>query len=230
MKYIKFILIGIGLIFLISLLFLHGDEYILKERVLDKAYGDIDGDGNNELIVLNKNMFGRYGKEVIIYNGMYDLTEIYRENFSELKPWKDVGDVDGDGIYEVSVGVYKETIFHQVMDKRPFIYSYKDNRLVPKWRGSRLSRPFTDYIFYDLDNDDCDEIISIEILEDGKMVLNSYKWIGFGIEGFLESEIYDKIYRLNKGKDLLVTAVKDGYKINGRVVIQDNMLMIERMD
>lgn len=159
------------------------------------------------------------------------MTEVFREDFSELKPWKiDIGDVDGDGIYEVSVGVYKETIFHQVMDKRPFIYSYNDNRLLPKWRGSRLARPFIDYTFYDLDMDDSDEIISIEILEDGKLILNSYKWIGFGIEGFLESEIYDKIYGLHKGSELTVTVEKNGNKINGRVVIKDNQLLIERME
>lgn len=232
LKYIKFILIGIGFIFLIIfLLFLSTNEYILGEIVLDKAYGDIDGDGTNELIVLNKAPFHKFGSEVIIYRGINDMTEVYREDFSELKPWKiDTGDVDGDGIYEVSVGVYKETIFHQIMDKRPFIYSYRDNRLLPKWRGSRLSRPFTDYIFYDLDMDDSDEIISIEILEDGKLILNSYKWIGFGIEGFLEGEIYDKIYGLHKGSELTVTVEKNGNKINGRVVIKDNQLLIERME
>jgi hypothetical protein len=227
----KFILIGIGLIFLIFLLFLSTNEYILGEIVLDKAYGDIDGDSTNELIVLNKNLFHKYGSEVIIYNDINGLTEIYREDFSELKPWKiDTGDVDGDGIYELSVGIYKETIFHQIMDKRPFIYSYRDNRLLPKWRGSRLSRPFTDYTFYDLDNDGCDEIISIEILEDGELILNSYKWIGFGVEGFLESSIYDKIYGLHRGSESTVTVEKDGNKINGKILIKDSKLTIERMD
>lgn len=231
MKYIKFILIGIFIVFLISLFFLFNKEYLLLSRTLDKATGDINGDGQEEYLLLTKSLLGKYGKELIIYNGVYDLTEIYREDFSELKPWKiDTGDIDGDGIDEISIGVYKETIFHPVMAKRPFIYSFSDNTLLAKWRGSRLSRPFTDYTFYDIDEDGVDEIISIEITENEKMLINSYKWIGFGIEGLMESSEFDNIAELWKANGIYMNIENDGDKFGGQLLLKEDRLVIERMD
>lgn len=231
LKYIKFILIGIVLIFLLSLLFLFNYEGIQIGRAIDSGLGDINGDGNDEFLVLTKGLFGKNGKELIIYNGIYDLTEIYREDFSELNPWKiDTGDIDGDGIDEISIGVYKKTIFHPVMANRPFIYSFKGNDLLAKWRGSRLSRPFTDYTFHDIDEDGVDEIISIEVLENEKMLINSYKWIGFGIEGFMESSEFDSITELYSGNDIFVHIENDGQIFSGKVALKEDSLVIERMD
>ena len=231
MKYIKVILIGIGLIFLLSLLFLSKYTYIKWDRVLEYKTGDINGDNQDELIVLTKSIFGKYGKDVVIYKDVNDLREIYRKDFSELKPWKvDTGDIDGDGISEVSLGVYKETVFHPVMTKRPFIYSFKDNTLLAKWRGSRLSRPFTEYTFYDIDKDGIDEIISIEILENKRMLINSYKWIGFGIEGFMESKEYDNITELKVFNGITAYIEDNGEEFIGKILMGDNNLVIERMD
>lgn len=225
MKYFKSVFLGVTLVFLISLFFLFNFS-----RVMDRAIGDIDGDGSHEEIVLTKRSFFKYGNEVIIYS--IEGTEIYREDFSDLKPWKiAVGDVDGDGINEVSIGVYKETIFHPVMDKRPFIYTFKDNRLHPKWRGSRLSRPFTDYLFYDIDNDGMDEIIAIEFLKDGQKAINTYKWKGFGFEGLLESEGYKDIGNLQHRDGLIYVDVKgqkDSFK--GVLKLKDNKLLLERVN
>ena len=231
LKYIKFILIGVFIVFLISLFFLLNYEYMVLGRAVDITVGDINGDGNDEFLVLTKGLFGQYGKELIIYNSAYDLTEIYREDFSDLKPWKiDTGDIDGDGIDEISIGVYKETIFHPVMAKRPFIYSFSDNILLAKWRGSRLSRPFTDYTFYDIDEEGIDEIISIEISENEKMLINSYKWIGFGIEGFIESREYDNISDLWKANVIYISVDDGGDKLSGQLFLKEDRLVIERMD
>lgn len=231
MKSIKVILIGIGLIFIFSLIFLSQNTYIKKDLVLDYAIGDIDGDNQDELLVLSKEVFGKYGKDVVVYDDVDNLTEIYREDFSKLKPWKiDTGDIDGDGSREISIGVYKETIFHPVMAKRPFIYSFKEDSLLAKWRGSRLARPFIDYTFYDIDDDNIDEIISIEILENQKMLINSYKWIGFGIEGFMESKEYDSITELDSRKGLFTYIEDNGSNYNAKIYMQDNNLVIERMD
>lgn len=231
MKYIKSILIGIVLIFLISFFFLSRDTFILKDRVLDTALGDIDGDNDDEFIILTKGILSKYGKDVVIYSNANELNELYREDFSELKPWRiDAGDVDGDNIDEVSIGVYKETIFHKIMAKRPFIYSYIDNKLHPKWRGSRLSKPIVDYTFYDIDGDDHDEIISIETLENEQMVLNSYKWRGFGFEGFLEGQSNYLSLELSKEENgVIVYVLDEGTKFMGQVIIKDNLLVIERM-
>ena len=65
-------------------------------------------------------------------------------------PWKiQIGDVDGDGKDEIGIGVYKKAKFHPVMAKRPFIYGWDGKKLYPKWLGSRLSRPFKDFVLAD---------------------------------------------------------------------------------
>lgn len=230
-KYIKSILIWIVLIFLVSFFFLSRNEYILGNRVKDSVLGDIDGDGNEEFIVLTKELFNKFGKDVIIYSNEDELTELYREVFADINPWKlDISDVDADGFDELSVGVYKDTIFHKTMAKRPFLYDYNGVKLIPKWRGSRLSRPLTEYSFYDLDNDGCDEIISIEELEDGRKILNSYKWRGFGFEGFIEGEPFDDLYNLYIDNEIFISVKEGKEEYREKVIIKDASLVIERMD
>lgn len=230
MKYSKGIFSVIILIFLVSLLFLFNGEYIHNKRVLDYDTGDVDGDGEEELVILTRGVLKRYGKEVIIYSS--EDIAIYRKDFSDLNPWKiTIGDIDGDGINEISIGVYTETIFHPIMDKRPFIYSFKDNEIYPKWRGSRLSRPFTDYLFYDIDKDGLDEIISIEILENSEKIINTYKWKSFGFEGFSQSESFKDINNLHLVEGLVyidVTDENDNYI--GLLGYVDGYIIIERRD
>lgn len=227
MKYFKSIIIVTILIFIIFSLFLANDKYIMGERVLDYTEGDIDENGEDELILLTKGVFSKYGKDIIIYSSG---KEIYRKDFTELKPWKvAIGDIDGDGIDEISIGVYKTTIFHPVMDKRPFIYSYEDGEFYPKWRGSRLSRPFRDYQFYDIDGDGGDEIISIEILENDEKLVNTYKWKGFGFEGYKESNSFTDIdnIELNDGEVYIdIKDKKDKYR--ARVKYKGDSITIER--
>ena len=102
---------------------------------------------------------------------------------------------------------------------------------MPKWRGSRLSIPFTDYVFYDIDNDKVNEIISIEILEDGTNILNTYKWKGFGFEGFLESESFPKIEKLMIKDGKVSFNVKDGKKkFAASLKLMDDILVIEGVE
>lgn len=203
----------------------------IKDKVVDYAIGNINGDNIDYLVVLTGSRWRKFGKEVIIYS-LKDMKEIYRRNFSEFKPWKiAIGDIDGDGKDEVSVGMYKKSPFHQVMAKRPFIYSFENGRLEPKWRGSRLSKPFTDYDFYDIDGDSIDEIISVEILESNRKIINTYKWKGFGFEGYLESKDYEDLKDLTIENERLNIGIKEGRdKYLGVVKLKDNNLIIERED
>lgn len=124
---------------------------------------------------------------------------LYKCDMADINPWKvQTCDVDGDGRTEISIGVYKTARFHPVMAKRPFIYEWHGNAISPKWLGSRLSRPFDDYIFADINADGVDEIISIEHLRDGRKAVNSYSWKGFGFEGIGESTAFDDIYSIGK--------------------------------
>lgn len=206
------------------------DQYKTKDKILDYELGDIDGDGLDELVLVTKKGTGRYGNKVMIFKTTDSIEKIYEEDFSELKPWKiALGDVVGDGKSEISIGVYKKTPYHQEMDKRPFIYYYEDDRLLPKWRGSRLSKPFTDYNFADIDEDGIDELISIEILQNEKKVINTYKWKGFGFEGFLQSEGFDDIKDLTIEAEEVYVKIKDKEdEFKGRIEIINNNLQIER--
>ncbi len=205
--------------------------FLLDEKVKDYDIGDIVGDGKEYLVVLTGDNKKEYGEEVIIFK-MEEGREIYRKNFSSLNPWKIViGDVDGDKIDDISIGVYKESPLHPVMAKRPFIYSFKDGKIVPKWRGSRLSKPFTDYGFYDIDGDGVDEIVAIEILEDNRKTINTYKWKGFGFEVYLESQDFEDIENLTVKEDTVYIQIKEGNRsYMGFLQLRDNKLRIERVD
>jgi len=192
-----FILLLLGFLCISAIYILNTVLFPVKEKAVSSCKSDLDIDGLEEELYLTAKKGSIYGKDLVIRaNGK----EIGRYNLEALNPWKVmVMDVDGDGIKEISVGVYKTAKFHPVMAKRPFIYNWNgEGGLSPKWLGSRLSRPFDDYIFLDIDEDGMEELVSIELLSNGRMVLNSYKWKGFGFEGMGESRDYQEITALQK--------------------------------
>jgi hypothetical protein len=99
-------------------------------------------------------------------------------------PWKILmKDVDGDSKLDLCVGVWKKARFHPVFDNRLFIYNWEGQQLSPKWLGSRLSSPFLDFDFQDIDNDGVEELLALELQRNGLRRIMSYKWKGFGFEG-----------------------------------------------
>ena len=156
---------------------------------------DQDGDGNDELFLLLGKEGTSCGERLIVlgFDGRA-VEKTYDASFRKLNPWKvQVCDVDGDGKKEISLGVYTVAKYHPVYAKRPFLYEFRDRKLYPKWLGSRLSRPFDDYLFCDVDGDKADELISVETARDGRKELNAYKWTGFGFESIGVSQAYDII-------------------------------------
>lgn len=176
-------------------------KYTYAERekeIISGCASNLASDNKLKFLILSRNKDKEYGDELIIYSFDNKLDEIYRQSFKELNPWKvQTADVDGDGVKEISIGVYKTAKFHLVPAKRPFIYNWNGEKLSPKWLGSRLSRPFDDYVFSDIDKDKEDEIIAVELQQDGRKVLNSYKWKGFGFEAVGESKSYTDISDLS---------------------------------
>ena len=92
-----------------------------------------------------------------------------------------VADVDGDGRREIVVGIFKATKFFRKPHNCLFIYDWKGDRAQPKWLGSSLGRPFTDFLFADLDaGAPGDELIALETTLTGKKSLAVYHWNSFG--------------------------------------------------
>lgn len=184
------------IICILSVYILNTVLFPIQEKVASSCKSDLDKDGIEEELYLTGKKGSVYGKYLVIRT---KDKEIGRYDLETLKPWKvQVMDVDGDGTKEISIGVYKTAKFHPFMAKRPFIYNWDKDGISPKWLGSRLSRPFDDYIFSDIDEDGMEELISIELLSNGRKVINSYKWKSFGFEGMGESRNFQDITALQK--------------------------------
>ena len=169
------------------------------EKIISYCVADLNKDNTDEILVITGLKESEFGQDFFVYTYNNALQKIYYKSFKEMNPWKvQTSDVDGDGNLEIAIAMYKKTRFHPVMAKRPYLYDWIDNSVFPKWRGSRLSKPFDDYIFQDIDKDGSDELISIEVLSNGKKVICSYKWIGFGFEGLVQSNNYDDILKIKK--------------------------------
>lgn len=188
--------------------YVSGYENENRMETISSFIADYDGDGNEDLFLLLKKKEQIYGEKLMILN--YDgkkAVKTYDASFQKVNPWKvQVCDVDGDGKMEVSLGVYTLAKYHPVYAKRPFLYEFHNHQLYPKWLGSRLSRPFDDYLFCDVDGDKKDELISVETTRDGKKELNAYKWTGFGFESIGVSRNYD-IIRSISADGKTVTAI-----------------------
>jgi len=166
------------------------------ERILDFIVAS-RGIGNDEslIVIIGKN-HEAYGNRIEIYD-VSDSGEIIKtleRSMEKMNPWElKIADVNGDGINEIGITMYKKTRFHPVLANRPYIYSWKEDEIIPYWRGSRLSRPFSQYGYKDVNNDGRDELVAVEYLENEKEVIDVYGWKGFGFESIGQSEVFDEI-------------------------------------
>jgi hypothetical protein len=184
---------------------------IPQRDIVSSCAGDATGDGLPELLLISGDGVTedgeRHGQRLLVCHasagndlntlGYIPSEEIqYSIDLTDLKPMKvQLGDINGDGLGEIALCVYKTAKFHPVPAKRPFFFDLKEGNLIPVWLGSRLSRPFDDYILSDPDGDGTDEIVSVELLENGKRVLSVYNWAGFGFELLTQSDEFDGMLR-----------------------------------
>ena len=149
----------------------------------------------------------KYGSELRIKN----KNEEFIIDVSDLRPWKiDLANVDG-GPIELALGVYKKTPFDQKFDRRCFLYNidFKNQKLRPKLRNSRLHNPIKDFNLCDLDGDGYDEIISIEKNIDGNYLFGVYDWTNFAVERNHGSEVLmDEPKFLDKEKKVEIDGKK----------------------
>lgn len=135
---------------------------------------DLDGNGEAERIVLDTTR----DPSLAVWHGDACL---WQGVPGRWKPWKLMtADVDGDANREIIVGVHKSTRFFPRPHNCLFVYGWDGKRAFPKWLGSSLSKPFTDFTFANLDSDRAEELVSVEMLRDGKRCVVVYSWSGFG--------------------------------------------------
>ncbi len=187
-----------------------GFNKIINEKVIDFKIYDIDADDNDEILIISKSaMDQEEHSDLVIYEtdviyGQIKIKEIYRQDFSEIKPWKvDVCNLDNDGEADIFIGVQKDTLFYKDVRKRPFFYSWDGKHLSKKWLGSFFTDwELIDIAFGDYYNLGYDLAAVLEKNNESYRV-GIYKFIGFGFENMDTSQIYTDVRSIE-------TSIEDG--------------------
>lgn len=193
-----------------------------KKKIMDLCVSDINGDNEDEIIILSKEESADYGEDLIIYKVEYarntiEVKRIYTSNLSTIHPFMiKTCDVDGDGIIEIFMGVYKKTPFYPIKENRPFFFNFLEGKLVKKWTGSKVRHSFIDACFVDFEGKGRDFFAVLETNNEGHRVA-LYYWLGFGFTLLGESEVYEKISDITTvnidGKEYIKTTLyKNGIK------------------
>ena len=113
----------------------------------------------------------------------------YERQGQELSSWRlpypvyrfDWGDVNGDGVPEIAVGVIKPTRFFPEPDKRLFLFKlYNGKHIRPLWLGSHVAYPLEDFTIL---RDSVPALIrTLEHQDDSTLVHALYRQQGFGIK------------------------------------------------
>ncbi len=100
----------------------------------------------------------------------------------------DCGDLTGDGLPEIVVGVTKPTRYRPQSDRRLFIYHLYGGRLIrPLWLSSRLGGRLLDFAVV---RDSVPSLVrSLEMDGGGNRVERTYRYEGFGLKFVSETYI-----------------------------------------
>ncbi|MBN1761257.1 MAG: hypothetical protein JW863_23230 [Chitinispirillaceae bacterium] len=91
----------------------------------------------------------------------------------------EVGDVDGNGIDDIAVGVIKPTRYDPEVNRRIFLFQLQEGSIIPLWLGSRVSQPLHDFTLIPASGR-CN-VRTIESEKDGSCLVAEYEWLGFGL-------------------------------------------------
>ena len=163
-----------------------------RQFTLQMATVDVPGRGRR-LLVLTAEQFRRGH---FLRSHLYLLDPDHPADVVTLSPepgynfWDlSVGDVDGDGQPEVALCTWSHTARDPRLAQRFFVYSWaRSGDLYPRWRGSRLCRPYVWARLRDVNADGRAELVSVETALSGAQVLVAYAWNQFGFWGAGETD------------------------------------------
>lgn len=158
------------------------DRYVTKPLEIKDC--DVDEATGKLFLVLGKPGTPR-GERLAVFSCTGGrIRQVWIDKDRGQNPWKiRVKDIDGDSKLDVCVGVWKKSRSHPVVENRLYVYGWNGEQIFPKWLGSRLSSPFVDFDFHDIDGDGFEELVALEIQRNGLKRVMCYEWNGFGFEG-----------------------------------------------
>lgn len=190
---------------------------------------DVDRDGEQELILLLGTPRVNGQKDLCIMKK--DLSFLVKDFKASILNPRDfmVGEVNGDGVPDLLMLVYKTSRLHPVYALRPFFYQISEGSLKPLWRGSRLSSPFTEIVLNDTDGDAKDELLSIEYNRHRRKFLRAYQWNGFGFTGFASGKDHLDIRDLQVREGVLVAQFMEETAEEREIFIQGERILTKEM-
>jgi len=115
-----------------------------------------------------------------------------------------IGPVLGDGRDQIVLGLFQRAKLDVRNGNRLYVYSVDvTNGLVPQWRGSGLSRPFTKFQL--LSDGAHADIVALETdrlpQDSGVEWISVYEWNGFGVRRLWDTPVRGLVKNLKTGAD-----------------------------
>ena len=141
----------------------------------------------------------------------------------------DLADVNGDGVDELAITLYKSEPKDPRKDNRLHIYGWHNGGIFALWRGTFLSKPFDFLTFGNVTGDDACELVTVEHgrRQRDRYYLCVYAWNGFGFDLLTESDLDNKprtVSTLSSNEDIYAEIEVSGHTTKTRYTINDLML------